>query len=554
MAITKINNVLVKHGKIMFAVITAIIIVSFVWFFTPGTSGSILFNKDPNSPNAVCGEVFGTSVQNKDVSRIINDMTLFHAMQANVSPNPHLFNISYDQAFMLAMFYAAAEKLGVVVNDDDVVALIRECPTFKKDNTFNADAYIAYEKEKLQPAGYTEQDLQNAIRTILTVESLASLAGDVIVPPAELAEFVKTFTEKHEVLSITFNVENFKKGINPTEQDLLTFYNNNKNLFMIPESYKAEAVLFRYAIYESKAAVTPAEIKKYYDDNKASFVKDGKQQTLQEVTAMITTLLKTQKKRAAAMAAATALREEIYKETADIAGDKAAYLGKFQDVVKKFPGGKVTINWFTASDAKLPTVGKDDALKNALVAQSKSNVPVTDPVLGENGVYVAAIVEVQPAKVAEFAAIKDKVRAAYINQTALVAANEAMRTFAAALIAEKNPDTKKIQQLAKGGTVKAFAPFSLFPGSQDVSPEISSLASNTATGKLSETYDSPAGPVAVFVLKRTPSTDQETGIYKQLLEFQYKMIKQQIVSTNLQEWISKNIKNYMQQSEDQAQQ
>ena len=47
MAITKLNNVLVKHGKIMFGIITAIIIVAFVWFFTPGADGSILFGSNP---------------------------------------------------------------------------------------------------------------------------------------------------------------------------------------------------------------------------------------------------------------------------------------------------------------------------------------------------------------------------------------------------------------------------------------------------------------------------------------------------------------------------
>ena len=171
--------------------------------------------------------------------------------------------------------------------------------------------------------------------------------------------------------------------------------------------------------------------------------------------------------------------------------------------------------------------------------------------MGENGVYVAAIVDVKPTKPAEFAAVKEKVRAAYIHQKALAAANEAMRTFAAAMVTEKNPDVKKIQTLAKGAMVKKFAPFSTFPGNRDLPREISELASNTATGKLSETFNSPAGPMAVFVLKRTAPTAQETGMYKMLLEFQYKMIKQQITSATLQEWISKNIKNHIQQSEDQ---
>ena len=42
------NNVLIKHSKILFGVITIIIIISFVWFFTPGADGSLLFSRNSN--------------------------------------------------------------------------------------------------------------------------------------------------------------------------------------------------------------------------------------------------------------------------------------------------------------------------------------------------------------------------------------------------------------------------------------------------------------------------------------------------------------------------
>ena len=43
MVIQRMNNVLVKHSKVLFGIFTAVIIVSFVWFFTPGIDGSLLF-------------------------------------------------------------------------------------------------------------------------------------------------------------------------------------------------------------------------------------------------------------------------------------------------------------------------------------------------------------------------------------------------------------------------------------------------------------------------------------------------------------------------------
>jgi len=62
MVIAKMNNVLVKHSRILFGAFTGIIIISFVWFFTPGASGNILFGTNPMSPNAVVGSVFDQNV------------------------------------------------------------------------------------------------------------------------------------------------------------------------------------------------------------------------------------------------------------------------------------------------------------------------------------------------------------------------------------------------------------------------------------------------------------------------------------------------------------
>ena len=67
MIIQKMNNVLVKHGKVTFAIFTAVIIVSFVWFFTPGVDGSLLFGGNIGM-NSQYGAVLGQKVTYGDVS------------------------------------------------------------------------------------------------------------------------------------------------------------------------------------------------------------------------------------------------------------------------------------------------------------------------------------------------------------------------------------------------------------------------------------------------------------------------------------------------------
>lgn len=544
MAITQINNVLIKHGRLMFAVITAIIIVAFVWFFTPGTSGSILFDRNPNSPNAVAGEVFGQKIKNKDITGAMQSMTLVQAMMYNASPNMEMFNISYDQAFIIAAAEAAAKHLGVTVSDDEVVKMIRQCPAFQKDGKFNADAYIAYEKEKLQPEGYNANDLENAVRVQLTVSSLSKILGEPVVAPGELDEFIKTNLEKYEALSITFKTESFKAGVKATDAELKSFYDSNKNLFMVPEQFKAEGILFPYAAYGAKSVPTAKEIKAYYDANKASFRKDGKDQPLAAVTAEIGVLLKKQKMEEAAMAAAVAFREKIYQATSGIAGNKEAYLAEYRKIAGKYPN-KINTGWFRTAADKLGAVGQDGKLAEAVIGQSRSNVPVTDPVAGEKGVYVAAVNGYKPSVEAEYKAVVADVKAKFVEQKAVAKAEEAMRNFRVKLLTVKNADVKKVTDLAKGAAIQRYESFSLYPGSDKVPSEVVVLASGTANGGLSEAVAAADGNMAVYVVKRTAPAAAEITTHKATLSMYYNYAKQDAASNSLYEWINKNTKNYM---------
>lgn len=544
MAITKLNNVLVKHGRIMFAVITAIIIVSFVWFFTPGASGSILFDRNPASPNAVVGEVFGTKIKNKDMSEAIQAMTLVQAMLYNAEPNMEMFNISYDQAFIITAANAAAKHFGVTVSDSEVVKMIRETPTFQKDGKFNPEAYIAYEKEKLQPAGYNADDLENAVRIQLTVSSISKIIGEPVVSESELNEFIKTNLEKYDVLGITFRTADFKAGITASPAELQEFYKNNQDLFMRPEQFKAEAVFFPYSTYAAKAVPSAKEIKAYYDSRKSEFEKDGKVQPLAEVTGKISETLKQQNLKNLALAAATAFREKVYQATSGIAGDREAYLKEFQKIASKYPS-KIQTGWFSINEEAIPGLGKDAAFSAAIAEQTKSNVPVTDPIAGENGVYVAAINGHAPAACAEYTEATEEVKEKFIEERAAVKANEALRIFAAAVISAQDPDSAKIRELAKNAQINQYEQFSLFPGTDKVPAEVIVTASGTATGKLSDAVPVQGGVMTVFVLNRTAPAAKEIETYKNTLSMYYNYAKQDAVSNALYDWINRNTKNFM---------
>ena len=112
MVIAKMNSVLLKHSRIMFGLFTAIIIISFVWFFTPGASGNILFGTNPMSPNAVVGSVFDREITRGELMEMIKDNMLVMAANYGVSPVMNgLDDQALEEAFQKAVLLSVAKQM-----------------------------------------------------------------------------------------------------------------------------------------------------------------------------------------------------------------------------------------------------------------------------------------------------------------------------------------------------------------------------------------------------------------------------------------------------------
>lgn len=579
MAITKLNNVLVKHGKIMFGIITAIIIVAFVWFFTPGADGSILFGNNPNSPKAVCGETVGQPIKNQDINDVIKAHALFNAGMANTKPDQNRVNIQFEQAFPYAAMSKAGEKLGFVVSNDAVAKIIRtQFPAFQKDGKFDKEAYKEYEKTMLIPNGYNLKDFENALRLILSVELLPAALDNGVISPAELAEYIKNDLEASEAVKIVFSIEDFKKAVKPAEKDLKAFYEANKALFMSPVKFKAETVMFRYNDYK----IDEKGAKAYYEKNKAALIgQDGKQMTFEQFKPMY---IKAEQQKLA-LKDAKAFREKVYKATENIAGNKEAYLLEYQKLAAKIQSKRLAIKWFSAADTQLAGLGAETELLATLVKKAGESSPVTDPVVGEKAVYVAAVTGTMPEAQLPYAAAKADVQKKYIDRTAVANVNEAMKNFRAAVADAKKKNVKldinKIKALAKGAKVEAVKPVKIASFKKSVAdfrkqmeavdqmniPEnqkqmnkfglqmqVQNLLRQlqdfypvleTKVSELSKDQVSPEGTFAFFVTKRTQATPAEIESYKAVLADFLKDEKMQMVTAAVYEWLGKNTKNYV---------
>ncbi len=287
--IQRMNNVLVKHSKVLFGIITILIIISFVWFLTPGADGSLFFSQKSNT----AGEVFGKSVSISDLKKAGETYMLVQAPDV-YAQNPaavrHISdNLRELDLFQFAAIAKSAEIQGIAASDAEVKKFIASRPAFQVDGKFSQAAYDAFKQNCLEPMGYTFESFENAVRTMLMIEKFQmSAANGVVVTDDEVAHIAKNAANKVTVREISFSAEDYKKSVKLTDADVKAAYDAAPGKYMSEPVSDALMVYVNVADVKDIPAVTEARIDEQYKAFGSNMTgKDGKPLSEQDAKAQI---------------------------------------------------------------------------------------------------------------------------------------------------------------------------------------------------------------------------------------------------------------------------
>ena len=554
MVIRRMNNVLIKHNKILFGLFSIIIIVAFVWFFTPGVDGSMFFG-GPASDSSIVARAAGKELTLKEYRNAMKKQAIVLALSYNTTPAAFQ-DLSNDQIFAGIVLAVAAEKYGLTASDKEVVDFIKRLPQFKgAKGEFDNVKYSLYVEQQLAPLNMGARDLEEAIRSTLATEKLGRMLESTVVTEDEIACFQDLTMEKTFARMIRFDAADYKDQVKVTEKEIKDYYTANSKTLLTEPQIRGLYVKFPYAVYAAKNPVKDAEAKKYYDANKLDYIKDGKEQSFAKVKAAIIRKLSAEKAEAAAMEAARNFREKLYKISGE-AEDGASQIAYF----KKFAAeGKLVLMdtaWLKRNSIEVQKTGKEPMLVSALFGTSV-RYPVTKSVRGNTGAFVACVTERKEAKTADYKDVKEEIRTQLAARKARQKAAESMRAYAAKIAASKNPAAEVAKALAgTKGKVTALPVFSydtLNEFNKDNVPAkfvAMNLIPGTATNTLSKAGDLPdGGQIAVFVDRRVQPTAAEKAKDKAGKKELYEQMKKSSSVSGLQSWIFSNSANMMKQQE-----
>ena len=541
------NTVLVKHNRILLGILLFIIIVSFVWFFTPGLDGSVFFG-NANSPNAVVGTVFGRKITNKQYQQAFRDRML--VLEAVTGGESYQLQNYIEQTLLPEMAReTAAEIMGISATDEEVSNFIRNaCAAFRGKDGFDPERYRQFARAIQEREGRSIAEFENLVRKMLSADKLTSeLTSGTYLTADEKERMAVLLKEKFNARMIEFPFsayKNIKRGSDEakkmglTENDMLNYYKANQKMFMTEPQMKALAVRFPYA--PVKYAPSAREIREYYDAHKSDFLKDGKVQALAQVQGKIVESIRKEKSVENALQKAKKFREELYAAT-ESAETAEAQIVQLKKLAAKQKLNLIQTGWFTAKSAEVKGLGKEPELVAALFRTNpKHNPLLTASFKGNQGVYVAGSAALMPSAPAAYKDVQDKVWELLLADHARRMAMEAANSFVHQVAIRKDAG-KELKALAQ----KAGARISDRNGftretAVDAPTQIAVSLADRTISRPQQTQD---GVILVYLDGRIQPTAAEKEEALKQLGSVLETLKQSMQRESLGAWMQSNVQS-----------
>ncbi len=548
MAIAQMNTFFSRHHRIIFGVITVIIIIAFTDFLTPGTGIVDAFSG--RSRGSTAGEIFGRKI----TYAALNEQVMYDMLAAQVFMgipiNDSMRDRMMNQSFYTLAGLAAAERAGLQVSNAEVGQFLRLF--FRNEaGQFSEELYRNFVEGFLTAQGFSEEALNTAARQYLLLTKLQEMQrAAIITTPGELETFRRMIAEEFEVMAGKFTAADFAAAVKVEPAALEEFFQNNRARYIIPATIQATVASMPYENFRAEAAkrATPEAVKLFYDNNPALFSKiaDGKTEVkpFDQV-----------KKEAALQATAAIARDLALTQANQFVG--AAY----EAISNAKPEARAALFARLAGEHKFtlrPTGPFKSTDKTAgavaeplLVGELAgvfADIPVTNAVAGEKGVYVGYVTEMDPSREAELAEVQADVTRDYVQSKALEAARTRAAEVSTALQAlppegrlarVKSSANPKFQMLPKFTRMKNTA--------DGLPPYMLDQVMNLLPGAISQPMPTPDGAIVVQMIKRSVPARSATA--EPMLEVMFRNYKLALAQAEFQAYLNANCTLYRNPSE-----
>ena len=506
MFITRINKMFHKHGRIAFGLLTIVIIIPFVLYFsaTPDDILNMFF---------MGGRKSNVSMNGKNISQKVLDKNNTNAMIAMALQGYQVdFGTMKDKQQVLQealnriRLLKIADERGIRVKDIQVVSYIRSLPLFQEKGQFSINMFNMFVQYFLGKYRLGNEDVENVARENLIIDILKKQIEDsVVVTDAGAKEFYNASHESYEVKVAEFKRSDYLTSVKTNDEELEKYFSANRNKYLIPAKYKADIIRFNFIDFDKEAAkkITSEQIDSYYLQNKALYKESDEKEAKEKIKKEL--IDKERNKLAKNKAQKFAV--DVFKIIEQNDTKKASSLFKHSALKNKYIVYNIT-DWVDADTTLIPRLGKLPELVKA-ITHLYDDQPITNAVLDKNAYFVACLTDREAARKADFSEVKEQVKKDFVDEKALelaVSAAKVAATKTEAAIKDKKDLPANIE-------FKTFPAFSASNPMSIIKDEngymVYQKAMQTKEGTVSPVADTPNGAMFIYVEKISLPTKEE---------------------------------------------
>jgi len=515
-----------RHQKWLWFVISASVIISFVWYFNPNQRASR--GGGGGMGDVAVGEINGHPISASTYNNTKREAFLQYFLQNGSWPEDSEFMRQYDpigrETRSRLVLLDKLKEYDIQVSDEATADWITTVFQDRKTKQFHIDDYNRF-MAQLPSRGLSERDFERFARHQVAIGHLVALAGatgKMIAPQAAEQEFREAH-EKADTKVVVFNSSNYLAKVDASPEKIGTYYTNRAANYRLPERIQLSYVDFPASNYVATAETQLATRTNLAQIIDAEYLRRG-----------ANFFTDTNNSPLSAEAAKAKLRDEMKHEAALIEARRAAI--DFANDLEKMTN-QPSIQNPSENLEKLANAKGLQAKVTEPFAQGEEpkglNVPsqfsqvafnltaeepnITEPVVGEDGAYVFSFKRRVPSALPPLEAIKDQVTEDYRRSEALRLAREAGLAFAAAAtngVASGKTFDAVAQEL--GYSVIDVPPFTResrgsiegLPTQVD-SASLRNTAFNDSAGHSSNYIPGRDGGYVVFIEKFIPASDEE---------------------------------------------
>jgi peptidyl-prolyl cis-trans isomerase D len=352
-----------------------------------------------------------------------------------------------DQYVNSEALVTRSDALGYRVSDAEVLRAECQIPAFQVEGKCDTAHAVAL----LRAQGRSPLEIEEMFKRDVKLRQLnAALSLSSFATATETRQIRALTKQQREIAWVTLSAEKFAAGATPDGAALETYYVAHKSLYMTPETVDLRYVEISLSAIASKVSVDDAQLKSYYDEQKAKTPERFAQAEQRRVSHILLTVADPKED-----AAVKAKADGILKRAEG--GEDFAKLAKefSQDPGSGAQGGD--LGW---SERKVWVAPFADAAYSMQVDE------IRGPVKTQFGYHILKLFGIQPATVKTFEQSKAELEAEYRRNEAERLFNSAQDQLADAAL-QNSTDIDVVARKA-GLTVREIPIFSRVDGGGDL--------------------------------------------------------------------------------------